>query len=256
MLVKMLLAALVAGLITGVFTTVAQTARVVPIILHAEQYEGKEAPHGQPANGEEPHQHQSSTELPSGLSSLLGTLSPVTPAYAHDGAHEDGGVMFGMSRFSGTLLANLVASTGFSLLLTAASLLTGSAITLRNGAVWGACGWLAVHLLPSVGLPPELPGFPAADLGQRQIWWVAAVLLSCAGLYLVVLRTEVVAKVAGLLSIAAPHIYGAPQPVDISSSVPALLGAEFAVAALATALASWLVLGLITGYFNHRFLKA
>ncbi len=257
MIVKTLLAALVAGLIAGVFTTVAQTARVVPIILHAEEYEGKEPAAEQPAGAEGQQQQHSSLEQPSTIGDILAAFSPITPAYAHEGEHEDeGGIMFGMSRFSGTLFANLVTGTGFSLLLTGISLLIGYPITLRNGVLWGACGWLAVHMLPAIGLPPELPGFPAADLHDRQIWWVATVLLSGAGLYLLVLRPEILAKIAGLVALAAPHIYGAPQPADISSPVPAVLGAEFAVAALATALASWIVLGLVSGYINDRFLNS
>ncbi|WP_275783680.1 CbtA family protein [Pararhizobium gei] len=256
MIIKTIMAALVAGLIAGVFTTVAQSARVVPIILHAEEYEGKEPSAEQPA-GIDGHHQQSSLGTASGFHGLMAALSPVTPAFAHEGEHDEGsGIMFGMSRFTGTLFANLVAGAGFSLLLTAASLLSGYPVTVRNGVLWGACGWLAVHLLPAVGLPPELPGFPAADLQQRQIWWVAAVVLSVAGLHLLVLRTEIASKIGGLVFIAMPHVYGAPQPVDMSSTVPALLGAEFAVAALATALASWLFLGFVTGLINDRFLKA
>ncbi len=150
---------------------------------------------------------------------MLDALSPITPAYAHEGEHEEGGIMFGLSRFSGTLMANLVTGSGFGLLLAGVSLVIGYPITLRNGALWGACGWLAVHMLPAIGLPPELPGFPAAELGDRQAWWLATVALSAVGLYLVVLREEIVAKVVGLALIAAPHVYGAPQPLDISSNV-------------------------------------
>jgi cobalt transporter subunit CbtA len=255
MIAKTLLAALVAGLIAGVFMTAAQELRVVPLILHAEEYEVKE-PAAEPPAGTEGQQH-SSLDRSSVIGEMLSALSPITPAYAHEGEHEDeGGIMFGMSRFSGTLLANLVAGAGFGLLLAGASLAFNYPITLRNGALWGACGWLTVHLLPAIGLPPELPGFPAADLHDRQIWWIATIALSIAGLYLIVLRGEILAKIIGLVLIAAPHVYGAPQPSDISSPVPAVLGAEFAVAALATTLAFWIVLGVISGYLNDRFLKS
>lgn len=258
MIVKTLLAALVAGLIAGVFSTVAQNARVVPLILHAEEYEGQEPAATPPPGTSTEQDHQHSSQLsPSPLTRMLSALSPITPAFAHEGEHgEEGGIMFGMSRFSGSLLANLVTGAGFGLLLAGVSLVVGHPITLRNGALWGACGWLVVHMLPAIGLPPELPGFPAADLGDRQTWWIATVLLSALGVYLVVLREEIVAKLIGLVVIAAPHLYGAPQPTDISSAVPAVLGAEFAVAALATALASWLLLGVVSGYLNDRFLKS
>ncbi|WP_026617886.1 CbtA family protein [Ensifer aridi] len=259
MIVKTLLAAIVAGLISGVFTTAAQELRVTPLILHAEEFEGEAPAAPNQPSGQQPaatdHQHSLNDASPFGT--MLATLSPITPAYAHEheGGHEEGGVMFGMSRFSGTLLANLVTGAGFSLLLAGVSLVIGYPITIQNGALWGAFGWLAVHLLPAIGLPPELPGFPAAELGDRQTWWAATVLLSAVGLYLVALRREVIAKISGLALIAAPHAYGAPQPLDISSNVPAVLGAEFAVAALATTLAFWLVLGVVSGFINERFVK-
>ncbi len=254
MIVKTLLAAIVAGLIAGVFMTAAQELRVTPLILHAEEFEGGE-PAAEPAAAG--HEEHSSLNGVSPLGKLLAFVSPITPAYAHEHEHEEeGGILFGMSRFSGTLLANLVTGAGFSLLLAGISLTIGHRITLANGALWGACGWLAVHMLPALGLPPELPGFPAADLGERQTWWALTVLLSAAGLYLMALRGELVAKVAGLVLIAAPHAYGAPQPLDISSNVPAVLGAEFAVAALATTLAFWIVLGVVSGFINDRVVKA
>ncbi len=122
--------------------------------------------------------------------------------------------------------------------------------------MWGLAGFATFMLAPSAGLPPELPGFPAAELGDRQVWWIASVLLSASGLYLVILRPEVAAKVAGLVLIAAPLAWGAPQPADITSAVPAVLAAEFAVAALATALFSWIVLGLVLGFLNEKFARS
>ena len=188
---------------------------------------------------------------------MASALSPVSVAYAHEGEnHEEGGIMFGMSRFSGTLLANLVTGAGFGLLLAGFSLVSGHPITVANGALWGAAGWLAVHMLPAIGLPPELPGFPAADLGDRQVWWIATVILSAAGLYLLFLKPNIVAKVIGIALVVAPQVYGAPQPSDISSNVPAVLGAEFAVAALATTLFFWIVLGLSLGFANEKIAKA
>jgi len=260
MIVRYLLAALVAGLFSGVLMTAAQEARVVPLILHAEEFEGEAAPAGEgttPATTDGAAATQEHSSLGAVILDVASALSPISVAYAHEGEdHEDGGIMFGMSRFSGTLLANLVTGTGFALLLAGFSLVSGNPITVANGALWGAAGWLAVHMLPAIGLPPELPGFPAADLTQRQIWWVATVALSAAGLYLLFLKPGVVAKVAGVVLLAAPQVYGAPQPSDISSNVPAVLGAEFAVAALATTLFFWIVLGLSLGFANEKIAKA
>ncbi|MGD9476440.1 CbtA family protein [Shinella sp. G-2] len=259
MIVRYLLAALVAGLFSGVLMTAAQEARVVPLILHAEEFEGEAAPAGEgttPAT-DDAAQTQEHSSLGAAILNVAAYLSPVSVAYAHEGEnHEEGGIMFGMSRFSGTLMANLVTGAGFALLLAGFSLVSGHPITVANGALWGAAGWLAVHMLPAIGLPPELPGFPAADLTQRQIWWVATVALSAGGLYLLVLKPNIVAKIAGIVLIAAPQVYGAPQPSDISSNVPAVLGAEFAVAALATTLFFWIVLGLSLGFANEKIAKA
>ena len=242
MIVKYLLAALVAGLIAGGLVTVAQQAKVVPLILEAEKYES------QPAVA---HDHMS------GLNFAI-----ATPALAHDhaamlaeGETADGGMLFGVSRLTGTLLANLVAGCGFALILMAVSLFTGQTVTVATGALWGAAAWLAFQLLPSIGLPPELPGFPAADLVERQIWWVGTVIASAAGLYLVILRPEIWAKVTGLVLMLVPHVVGAPQPADITTNVPAILAAEFAVATLATGLFFWVVLGLLLGTLNARMAK-
>lgn len=261
MIVRYLLAALVAGLFSGVLMTAAQEARVVPLILHAEQFEGGEAaPAGEgntPATTDGAATMQEHSSLGAVILDVASALSPVSVAYAHDGGGEDeGGIMFGMSRFSGTLFANLVTGAGFALLLAGFSLVSGNPITVANGALWGAAGWLAVHMLPSIGLPPELPGFPAADLAQRKIWWIATVALSVAGLYLLFLKPGIVAKIVGIVLLAAPQVYGAPQPSDISSNVPAVLGAEFAVAALATTLFFWIVLGLSLGFANEKIAKA
>ena len=260
MIVRYLLAALVAGLFSGVLMTAAQEARVVPLILHAEEFEGEAAPAGEgttPTTTDGAAATQEHSSLGAVILDVASYLSPVSVAYAHEGEdHEEGGIMFGMSRFSGTLMANLVTGTGFALLLAGFSLVSGHPITVANGALWGAAGWLAVHMLPAIGLPPELPGFPAADLTQRQIWWVATVVLSAAGLYLLFLKPGIVAKIAGLVLIVAPQVYGAPQPSDISSNVPAVLGAEFAVAALATTLFFWIALGLSLGFANEKIAKA
>ncbi|MCR9135421.1 MAG: CbtA family protein [Alphaproteobacteria bacterium] len=236
MIIRFLLVAIAAGLLSGVLMTGAQELKVTPLIVHAEQYE----------NGPVDNHHDAIRTAPA-LKMLAGLLSPISEAYAHGNAEETGGILFGLDRFGGTLMANLVTGAGFGLLLFAASLLTGVAITLKNGVLWGAAGWLAFQFLPAIGLPPELPGFPAADLYDRQAWWMVTVVLSAMGLYLLVLRPEIWAKILGIVVIAAPHVYGAPQPTDIASDVPALLGAEFAVAALATTAFFWVALGLLLG---------
>jgi cobalt transporter subunit CbtA len=161
MITRALLATLLVGLFSGLLMTAVQQWRVVPLIIAAEAFEGD-----QPAA----HEH----------GAIKSNLSLVTPAYAHEASEERGPL--GLSRLGGTALANLVTYSGFALLLMGVSTLLGQSITLTSAVGWGACGWLALHFLPAVGLPPELPGFPAAELQARQIWWVATVVMSAAGL--------------------------------------------------------------------------
>ena len=235
MITRALLATIFVGLFSGLLMTAVQQWRVVPLIIAAEAFEG-----GQPAA----HDH----------GAVKSNLSLVSPAYAQEHNGQLGPL--GLSRLSGTVLANLVTYSGFALLLFGVSALLGRQITLISAAAWGASGWLALHFLPAVGLPPELPGFPAADLQARQIWWVATVVMSAGGLALLAIKEGVLFKLSGLALIALPHVFGAPQPTDISSAVPALYAAEYSVAALTASLISWLLLAFGLAYANERFLKS
>ena len=237
MTVRYLLAALAAGLLAGILMTPVQYNQVVPIILHAEEFEGAAMAD---------HAHEGGTahaDVQAPTASLR--------ADAHGG---DTPQLFG--RFWNTVFANLVTGAGFALLMTGVSLVSGVAISFSTGLAWGAAGWLAVQFLPGLGLPPELPGFPYVDLQARQYWWVAAVAASVAGMALLFLRKENVMRAAGTVLLLAPHLYGAPQPDDIAAKVPAFLAAEFVMAALSTTLFFWLALGLLLGLFMDRSGKA
>lgn len=247
MIVRYLLAALVAGLLAGALQTVVQQAKVVPLILEAEKYEG-----GEPAAHDHKAGLQISIVTEAKAQAATTETAPAAPAAAEE---EEGGMLFGENRTVNTLMANLVSGAGFALLLMAAVVFSGRSLTLANGALWGAAGWLTFHMLPSVGLPPELPGFPAAELFDRQVWWTATVIATAVALYLIVLRKEPVAKAAGIVLMLVPHVIGAPQPTDITSNVPALLAAEFAVATLSAGLVFWIVLGLVMGAINDRWVK-
>ena len=226
MIVRYLLAALAAGLLAGILMTPVQMRQVVPILLHAEQFEGA-APHDHAA-GAAAHAHDEAAEPVSEEKPLL------------------------LGRFWNTVFANLVTGAGFALLMAGVSLVTGVSIRFSTGLAWGAAGWLAVQFLPGIGLPPELPGFPYVDLQARQYWWIAAVAASVGGMALLFLRKENLARAAGIVLLIAPHLYGAPQPADIASNVPASLAAEYVMAALSTTLFFWLTLGLLLGFFMGR----
>ena len=230
MIVRMLLAALAAGLIAGLAMTPAQYTKLVPLILEAETYESM--PAADEAAGETEHVH----------------------ADGHEHGEES---VLGFGRLGNTILANIAAGGGFALLLAGTAMLIGLNFPqggegVKRGLMLGAAAWFAVQLAPGWGLPPELPGFPYVDLVERQIWWLAAVVLSAGGIYLIALRPEWIAKVTGVALIVAPHLYGAPQPADISSDVPAFLASEYTTASLATTLFFWLLLGGLLGFFLSR----
>ena len=235
MIIRFLLAAVVAGLISGVLMTGAQELKVTPLILHAEQYESGAV------------EHSAVKALP-GLSVLAEAISPVTPALAHGDEEAEGGILFGLDRFGGTLMANLVTGAGFGLLLFAASVITGVSITLRNGVLWGAAGWLAFQFLPA-NRPAarSCPVFrqPISTTARPGGWRPS----SC--------RRSGCTFLSCVLS-SGPRCWGSRfwrrrtfterRSRRISPATwPALLGAEFAVAALATTAFFWVVLGLLLG---------
>jgi cobalt transporter subunit CbtA len=120
--------------------------------------------------------------------------------------------------------------------------------------LWGLAGFAVFTLAPGLGLPPELPAMPAADLGARQVWWVATVLATGIGLWLIAFRGTVALSLVGLALIVVPHIIGAPQPESHESPIPEGLHHQFVVAVTVTNLIFWVALGGIVGLVRQRFL--
>ena len=252
MFVRYLLAALVAGLFVGVVMTPVQYARVVPLIVHAEQYEDG-------GHGIEPAHHHDAGLVSSAHAHSAGAVfdpqgGRVILAHSTAGTdgEEEGAALF-ESRALGTLTANIVTGGGFALMLAAVALLAGRRITVRNGALWGLAGFAAVSLAPALGLPPELPAMPAADLSARQAWWIMTVGLTAVGLYCLLLRKEPMLRAGGIALLVVPHLFAAPHPADLSSPIPPTLAAEFAVASLATGAIFWVLIGLAVGFAMERF---
>ena len=237
MLVKYLLATIVAGLFAGILLTPAMYVRNVPLILHAEEYESA-------GGGEHSHEAPAVT-----------AQSAPAAAAPHEHA-EEAGPELPFGRFGNTLLINLVAGAGFALITGAAALFLGRRITLQNGLYWGLAGFFIFNFAPAFSLAPELPAMPAADLATRQAWWLITVVLTAGGVYLIVLRDEIWAKILGVVLIVAPHIYGAPQAEDLTSAVPPTLASEFAVSTLATNLFFWVVLGTALGWTIQHYAES
>lgn len=225
---QLFFAALFAALCAGVATSIVQQARLIPLILAAESYEG-DTPHdhGVAATGEvavEAHTHEAEEWMPAD----------------------------GFERTAYTVFANLLMAAGFAFVLTAVSLIFNLPVTAATGLFWGVGGFVAFSLAPALGLPPGLPGMPIADTGARQFWWVFAAISTLAGLILVAKTRALWAIVAAIGLIALPHLVGAPQPPAEQTGVPAGLAAAFVSAVLANGLVFWAVLGVAYGFFNSR----
>ena len=225
---NIIVVAALAGAIAGLGMTVAQQLSTVPLILKAELYEGQSAP---PA-----HDH-------------------AAPGAAHE--HGDGWAPGdGFERTAFTAAANVVTGIGFALLLVAVSELFGGIRDWRQGLFWGLAGFTVFTLAPGLGLPPELPAMPAAELGARQLWWVATVSCTAIALGLLVYQRSLVAVLAAMALLVAPHLIGAPQPVSYASPIPEGLHHSFIVAVVITTLLFWVLLGGLAGLFRGRFVQA
>jgi len=215
--------AALSGLVAGLAMTAMQAFATVPLILAAEAYEG----------AAEAHAH-----------------APGTAAHGHD---EGWAPEEGFERLLFTALANIVAGVGLGLVLVAAGELAGGLRGWRRGALWGLAGFAAFVLAPGIGLPPELPAMPAADLAARQAWWAGTVAATAAGLALLLLRRSPAPALLGAGLILLPHVLGAPQPESHASPVPTDLHRDFVVAVTATSFVFWLLLGGVAGALRGRF---
>jgi len=122
--------------------------------------------------------------------------------------------------------------------------------------MWGLAGFAVFTVAPGLGLPPELPGVPAAPLLPRQIWWIVTALATAAGLGLIVFRRSVPASIAGLALIVLPQLVGAPELEHVETNVPGSLTHQFVVAVTLTSLVFWSTLGSLTGFVFGYFDRA
>jgi cobalt transporter subunit CbtA len=222
--------AALAGAIAGLGMTIAQQLTTVPLILKAEVFEQAEEAKAPPA-----HVHESEA------------------AAATEHEHGDGWApQDGFERTAFSVAANIITGIGFALLLIAASELTGGILDWRQGVFWGLAAFAVFTLAPGLGLPPELPAMPAAELGPRQIWWVATALSTASGIALLAYGRSVLTVAAAVVLLVGPHIVGAPQPASHDSPIPETLHHSFVVAVVMTTLVFWILLGGLTGYFRRR----
>lgn len=226
MLKSLLASALAAGLAAGLVAAALQLALLVPLIGEAELYEDGTLSHF--AMSGEAHAGGHGAE-----------------AHAHD--HGDEG---GMMRHILTVVMTAATYTGFALLLVACFALAErfglARIDARNGLIWGLCGFAATQLLPALGLAPELPGAAAAEVADRQLWWLGTAAATAAGLAIVALAPGWL-RLAGVAVIALPHLVGAPHLHEYAGVTPPELAALFAARVLVVGAVAWCVLGWLAG---------
>jgi cobalt transporter subunit CbtA len=237
----------VAGFVVGAIVTVIQQFGTVPLILKAEVFE----------KAAERHDREAAPAAAQG--------GVVKHSHAeHQHAAEAWEPQDGLERNAYTAAANVLTAIGFALLLTAIFAMrsgkTGSGVSWHEGLTWGLAGFAVFTLAPGLGLPPELPGVPAAPLLSRQIWWVLAATTTAGGLGLIFFRRSVPSSIVGLVLIVLPHAIGAPELEHIETNVPTSLSHQFVVAVTLTSLIFWFMLGSLTSiafaYFDRNALKA
>lgn len=238
--------ALLAGPAAGLLISVVQEFTTTPIILHAEKFEAAEA-----ASPTARHARLNLEDR--GLTGVRLYLAHGPAADGHGAEAETWGPEDGLERTFFTSLTNILTAIGFALILTAVIYIRGRAVDGRTGVLWGAAGFCAVSLLPSLGLPPEVPGAFAAELTARQGWWIFCAAASAAGLALMFLGSDRWMPWAGIALLVLPHVVGAPHPDQFGGAVPPELSAHFVSASLVTAAAFWAFLGWITGALAKRY---
>jgi cobalt transporter subunit CbtA len=119
--------------------------------------------------------------------------------------------------------------------------------------VWGLAGFIVFTVAPGLGLPPELPGMPAAELGPRQVWWIGTVLATAGGLALIAYGRGPALGFLGAALLVIPHLVGAPQPPSHETGVPEDLHHRFVVAVTVTNLVFWVLLGYAVAVLRPRF---
>lgn len=226
--------AVLAGVIVGAVISVAQFFGTVPLIQQSEVYERKAA------------------EAPSPPAAHVHTADAHAAEAGHSHANE-WEPKDGFQRNAFTVGANILTAIGFALLLTGAYAVRARPVDWRQGLLWGLAGFIAFTAAPGLGLPPELPGMPVAELAARQTWWIGTAAATAMGLGLLAFRPDAWAAVLGLGLIALPHLLGAPLAPELNSDVPAALSHRFIVTVTLTSLLFWALLGVATSLAYQRF---
>ncbi len=233
-----LLSAGVAGLLAALVLTLLQVTWITPLILQAETFE-----HGAPVAAithEHDHAH--------------GHETATVDNHDHDHHHGDEWTPAdGIERTFFTLVSNFVMGFAYALMLTGIYVLWQQPKNAAQGLLFGLAGFAVFFVAPGLGLPPELPGTEAADLGQRQMWWIGTAATTAVALALLFVQKNWLLRAAGIIILLTPHIIGAPHPAVAAALAPEVLQNEFRLATVVGNAMFWLVLGAVSAIAWRRF---
>lgn len=211
---------LLAGAASGLVVALLQLLLIQPLIIEAEQYE-------------------------TGVLVLPGSAT-VAPEVAEVHSGSEASETSGLSRATFTVLFLTLTWSGFGLLAASVVATVKAIAPERSISVLGIAmaGFATATLAPALGLPPELPGMPAADLEARQVWWIWSVASTVAALTIGVRFQFWAARLMAVALAASPHIFGAPSAPIAVAIIPPDLAALYAVRVLGVSFAGWLVMAI------------
>lgn len=216
---RLVTAALLAGTLAGGLLAALQIVTMGPLIVEAEGYE-RAAAAAEPASD-----HHAAAEW--------------EPAD-------------GLERTGYTVLGTILTAIAYAAMALAVASLLGIELNLRRGVLLGLAGCACFTLAPALGLPPKPPGVAGAELHAAQIWWAGTAAATAVGAILLARGPAGWPwRVLGVAAILAPHVIGAPPPLE-PPLVPAELITRFAVYSVATQTVFWLLLGAIGGAIAGR----
>jgi cobalt transporter subunit CbtA len=247
---NILLSAGIAGLLAALLLTLMQMALITPLILQAETFEGGPAGEAAPASAS----HEHAAHAHSGHDHHAHDAPAAAEPAGHDHHHGDEwSPADGLERTLFTLASNIVMGFAYSLLLVGVYVGWRRPIGAAQGLLFGLAGFAVFFAAPGLGLPPELPGTEAAELGARQQWWIVAALATAVGLALICMQKNNLLRVLGVAILVAPHLVGAPHPAQEGSLAPLELQQQFRLATALGNIAFWLALGAISAAALRRF---
>ena len=238
MTIRMVAGGLIAGFAAGLLAALLHFAFLQNTLLLGEEYESGAAVHwAGPLTTGGAHYHDETA-----LTEDAEADTDTTQTGPETETQEDSA----FTRNALTVLFTGLVYSGYGLILVAAMqvpALFGRSVNPRDGILWGVAGFAVVQALPSLGLPPQLPGTLSADVVQRQIWWIGTIAASAIGLGLLAYGRNLLWTALAIALLVAPHLISAPQIEGYWGYAPPELGAQFATRVLSVGMIAWAFLG-------------